>query len=41
MRIRLQGAGVAAPDPVRFSADQLISTPLYTGVHVDDVTIGR
>jgi hypothetical protein len=25
----------------RFSADQLISTPLYTGVHVDDVTIGR
>jgi hypothetical protein len=25
----------------RFSADQLISTPLYTGVHVDDVAIGR
>ena len=25
----------------RFSADQLISSPLYTGVHVDDVAIGR
>lgn len=25
----------------RFSADQLISAPLYTGVHVDDVAIGR
>ena len=25
----------------RFSADQLISSPLYTGVHVDDVSIGR
>ncbi|HEV3478615.1 MAG TPA: hypothetical protein VG144_04110 [Gaiellaceae bacterium] len=25
----------------RFSADQLISAPLYTGVHVDDVSIGR
>jgi hypothetical protein len=25
----------------RFSADQLISSPLFTGVHVDDVAIGR
>ena len=25
----------------RFSGDQLISSPLYTGVHVDDVAIGR
>jgi hypothetical protein len=25
----------------RFSADQLISSPLFTGVHVDDVSIGR
>ena len=25
----------------RFSADQLISSPLYTGVHVDDVAISR
>ena len=25
----------------RFSADQLFSSPLYTGVHVDDVAIGR
>ncbi|HEX7254560.1 MAG TPA: hypothetical protein VF236_01400 [Gaiellaceae bacterium] len=25
----------------RFSADQLISSPLYMGVHVDDVAIGR
>jgi hypothetical protein len=25
----------------RFSADQLISAPLFTGVHVDDVAIGR
>lgn len=25
----------------RFAADQLISSPLYTGVHVDDVAIGR
>ena len=25
----------------RFASDQLISSPLYTGVHVDDVAIGR
>jgi hypothetical protein len=25
----------------RFSADQLISSPLFTGVHVDDVAIGQ
>jgi hypothetical protein len=35
----------AAPGPLqvrfRFSADQLISAPLFTGVHVDDVAIGR
>jgi hypothetical protein len=35
----------APPGPLqvrfRFSADQLISSPLYTGVHVDDVAIGR
>jgi hypothetical protein len=35
----------ASPGPLqvrfRFSADQLISSPLFTGVHVDDVAIGR